>query len=118
MSPRHLASYLVEAKADFPDPRALLVHDDKTLRRYVLSWSPLLVRVVREWPEDDSLAAVWACVEVDTEALGDLTGDSTPDVRQNLRRLQALELIYPDGTVPTAVTRVVNKLFNVATTDD
>lgn len=118
MNPRHLASYLIEAKQNFPPPRALLVVDDKTLRRYVLSWSPLLVRVVKDWPDDDSLAAVWACVEVDTEALGDLTGDSTPDVRQNLRRLQALELIYPDGTVPEAVSRVVNKLFNGATADD
>jgi hypothetical protein len=108
-----LSSYLVEIKDRFPPARALLVLDDKTLRRYVLSWSPLLVRVLKDWPDDDSLTAAWDCVEVDTDALADLTGDSRPGMAAALRQLQRLEMIYPDGTIPAAVTRVLNKRFKM-----
>jgi hypothetical protein len=97
----------------FPPARALLVLDNKTLRRYVLSWSPLLVRVVKDWPDDDTLAAAWACVEVNTETLSDLTGDSPPAVAAALRQLQALEMVHPDGTIPRAVTQVLTKRFNL-----
>lgn len=115
MSLRLLGSYLDEHKERFPPARALLVLDDKTLRRYVLSWSPLVVRMVKEWPDDETLAAAWSCVEVDTAALADLTGDSPPDVAAALRRLQALEMVYPDGTIPSAVTKVLTKQFNLET---
>jgi hypothetical protein len=108
-----LGTYLDEVKEAFPPARALLVLDDKTLRRYVLSWSPVLVRQVKDWPDDDSLNAAWACVTVDTAALADLTGDPPPHVAAALRRLQALEMIYPDGTIPQAVKRVLTKRFNV-----
>jgi hypothetical protein len=113
VNPLFLSSYLVEIKDRFPPARALLVLDDKTLRRYVLSWSPMLVRVVKEWPDDDSLAAAWACVEVDTDALADLTGDSPPAMAAALRQLQRLEMVYPDGTIPAAVTKVLNKRFRI-----
>ncbi len=115
MSLRLLGSYLEEHKERFPPTRALLVLDDKTLRRYVLSWSPLVVRMVKEWPDDETLAAAWACVEVDTAALADLTGDSQPEVAAALRQLQALEMVYPDGTIPRAVNQVLTKRFNLET---
>ena len=113
MNPRLLGSYLEDIKDRFPPARALLVLDDKTLRRYVLSWSPMLVRVVKDWLDDDTLAAAWACVVVDTAALADLTGDSPPAVAAALRQLQALEMVYPDGTIPRAVNQVLTKRFNL-----
>jgi hypothetical protein len=50
---------------------------------------------------------------VDTDALADLTGDSRPGMAAALRQLQRLEMIYPDGTIPAAVTRVLNKRFKM-----
>lgn len=103
--------YLAEHKDRFNKPRALLVREEKALRRYVLSWNPLLVRRVLDAYGDSTLADLWACVAVDHQALAELTGDSMPDVMATLRRLQALELIYPDGTLPLAVTRLLNAEF-------
>lgn len=115
MSLHLLGTYLEDLKQAFPPARALLVLDDKTLRRYVLSWSPVLVRQVKDWPDDESLNAAWACVTVDTAALADLTGDPPPHVAAALRRLQALEMIYPDGTVAAPVVQVLMKQFKLET---
>lgn len=30
-----------------------------------------------------------------------------------LRQLRALEMVYPDGTIPQAVTKVLTKRFNI-----
>lgn len=106
--------YLAEHKDRFNKPRALLVREEKTLRRYVLSWNPLLVRRELDAYDtfgDPTLADLWACVVVDHQALAELTGDSMPDVMATLRRLQALELIYPDGTLPHAVVKLLNAEF-------
>jgi len=105
--------YLAEHKDRFNKPRALLVREEKTLRRYVLSWNPLLVRrnLEHEPYGDPTLADLWACVHVDHQALAELTGDSMPDVMATLRRLQALELIYPDGSLPIAVVKLLNAEF-------
>ncbi|MGE0350962.1 hypothetical protein [Hydrogenophaga sp.] len=102
---------LDEHKERFNKPRALLVREEKTLRRYVLSWNPQLVRRFIEPHGDASLADLWDCVDVNHQALAELTGDSMPDVMATLRRLQALELIYPDGTLPVAVVRLLNAEF-------
>lgn len=101
-------------KARFVGFRALLVLDDKVLRRYVMAWGPLLVRRFDDWPMDNTLAALWACVDVDFDALGDLTNDSHADVVARFRQMQALELVYPDGTVAEAVVKVLtNELQKV-----
>lgn len=103
--------YLADHKDRFNKPRALLVREDKTLRRYVLSWNPQLVRQREYDGFGETLAELWACVEVNHQALADLTGDSLPDVHAALRRLQGLELIYPDGSIPLAVTRLLTAEF-------
>ena len=99
--------YLDTLKEQFVESRAMLVLDDKVLRRYVLSWSPLLVRVVHEYPMGGSLSELWECVQVDYQALAELTGDSMPDVLARLRQVQGLQLVYPDGSVPQAVTHML-----------
>lgn len=93
---------------EFPEHRACLVLDDKVVRRYVVAWNPQLVRVLRGgWVSGRSLPELWDCVYVDLQALMDITGDSEPEARAMLRRLQALQLIYPDGTVPHAATKAI-----------
>lgn len=100
---------------EFPEHRACLVLDDKTVRRYVVAWNPTLVRVLNGgWIYGRTVGDLWDCVEVDMRALMDITGDSEPEVRAMLRRLQALQLIYPDGSVPHAATKaILSKLVEI-----
>ena len=94
-------------KAKFEEYRALIVIDDKTLRRYAMAWSPLLVRLQDEWPLDNGMVDLWKCVVVDFQALADLTGDTIPEVMGTFQRAKGLHLIYPDGSVPAAVKFVL-----------
>lgn len=94
-------------KERFEGFRALIVLDDKTLRRYVLAWSPLLVKLRDDWPLDNSLADLWKCVDVDMQALADLTGDALAEVHGNFQRARGLQLIYPDGSIPAMVGAVL-----------
>ena len=94
-------------KSDFAAWRALVVLDDKPLRRYVMCWRPSLVRRVSDWPIGSDIASLWDCVHVDVQALSEMTGDALPDVQSRLRQAQGMELIYPDGTVARDVARVM-----------
>jgi len=98
-------------KEDFEPSRALIVLDDKMIRRYVLSWGPQLVRRVSSWPEGETITDLWRCVDVDYQALADLTGQNLPEVRSCFRQVQGLGLIYPDGTVPDPVVQMLRKEF-------
>lgn len=96
-------------KERFPPHKALLVLDDKTLRRYVMCWGPQLVKLLDDYPLDNDLPTLWKCVQVDYAALADLSGDSLPNVMANFRQAQGLELIYPDGSVAREVIEVLDK---------
>ena len=96
-------------KERFEPYRALIVLDDKALRRYVMSWGPGLVRRHDDYPLDNDMAALWACVTVNFQALADLSGDSMPQVMSYFTRAQGLQLIYPDGTVPAALVKLLRK---------
>ncbi len=98
---------LRRVKERFEDWRALVVLDDKPLRRYVMCWRPSLVRRVLDWPVTPGIAGLWDCVEVDMRALCEITGDALPDVQSRLRQAQGMELIYPDGSVARAVAKVM-----------
>lgn len=98
---------LDEHKARFEPWRALIVLDDKVVRRYVMAWSPLLVRRVNDWPDGESMADLWACVEVNYHALGEVTGDGQPDVMGRFRQCQRMNLIYPDGSVEREVVKIL-----------
>lgn len=101
------SEYVQDLGDRFPEGRALLVLDDKTLRRYVLCWGPALVRRLNDWPEDSQPATLWDCVEVNLDALADLAGDTLSDARARLRQIQGLGLVLPDGSLPAAVMRVL-----------
>lgn len=96
-------------KERFEPYRALIVLDDKALRRYVMCWGPQLVRRHNDYPLDSGMADLWACVTVDYQALADLTGHSLPQVMCYFRQAQGLHLIYPDGSVAEAVTDMLRK---------
>lgn len=96
-------------KEKFEPFRALVVLDDKALRRYVISWGPQLVRRFDDYPLDNSMPDLWNCVTVDYQALADLTGDSLPHVMSYFRQAQGLQLIYPDGSIAPAVANVLTK---------
>lgn len=96
-------------KEKFEPYRALIVLDDKALRRYVMCWGPQLVRRHNDYPIDTDMGALWACVTVDFAALADLTGHSLPQVASYFRQAQGLQLIYPDGSVPAAVSKLLRK---------
>lgn len=98
---------LDRVKQRFEAWRALVVLDDKPLRRYVMCWRPSLVRRVSDWPVTPGIASLWDCVHVDLQALSEMTGDALPDVQSRLRQAQGMELIYPDGTVARDVARVM-----------
>lgn len=103
----YLALALAPHKELFEAYRALIVLDDKAMRRYVMAWGPQLVQVIDHYPLEYDMASLWRSVQVDMQALGDLTGDSPPEVRARLRQAQGLELIYPDGTVAQAAANVL-----------
>lgn len=96
-------------KENFEPFRAMVVLDDKALRRYVLCWGPMLVRRVSDWPLGNTLHDLWDCVTVNFKALGDLTGDSLPEVMGYFRQAQGMQLIYPDGSIEVEVVRVLDK---------
>lgn len=98
-------------KARFQDFKALVVLDDKPLRRLVMCWGPHLVRRLQDYPLDTSMADLWGCVEVDYQVLVDLTGLTLPQVLGYFRQAQGMQLIYPDGTLAGAVTMVLLKRY-------
>jgi len=108
----HFDDSLKDIKRQFEPWRALVVLDDKALRRQVLSWGPQLIRRLSDWPEGRHLADLWACVEVDFNALAELAGETQVDVRLHFRQAQGLGLIYPDGSVASAVREVLTSKFN------
>lgn len=94
-------------KERFEPFKALIVLDDKALRSYVISWGPQLVKQLNDYPLDDDMPTLWKCVDVDFQALADLTGDPMPLVMAYFRRAQGLQLIYPDGTVAEAIANLL-----------
>lgn len=96
-------------KEKFEPFRALIVLDDKPMRKYVMCWGPQLVRRLHDYPLDTTMADLWDCVKVDYQALADLTGDPMPMVMGRFRQAQGLQLIYPDGSVAAAVASVLRK---------
>lgn len=93
-------------KDQFPAYRAIVVVDDKLLRRLVLCWRPSLVRRFMQ-PTGNTLADLWRAVDVDFEALGRLTSFSQADVLARFEQARGLELIYPDGSLPQEVLNVL-----------
>lgn len=100
---------LATQKENFEPYRALIILDEKQLRKYVLCWGPHLVRRIGDYALGHAMPDLWDCVTVDYQALADLTGDPMPQVMGRFRQAQGLQLIFPDGTVADAVANVLRK---------
>ncbi len=78
------------------------------LLRYASVWPRVTLERLGE-PVTDTWGALWACVRVDLEGLALLVNEPEPVAARVLRRLQAMHVIYPDGSVPELVRKVIGK---------
>lgn len=102
---------LEEHREAFEPYRALAVDQDAPLLRLVLSWGPALVRQLHTDPAGSDLRDLWDCVDVDTQALADLTGWGLPQVMSTLRQAQGLRLIWPDGSLAEPLVLLLDKRY-------
>ena len=75
----------------------------------VLSWGPELVRQRYSEPAGHELRDLWDCVEVDNQAMADLTGWGLPQVLATFRQAQGLRLIWPDGSLADPLAQLLDQ---------
>jgi hypothetical protein len=106
--------FLLEEHREAFDPyRALVVDKDPPLLRLVLSWGPAVVRQLHTEPLGNDLRDLWDCVEVDIQALVDLTGWGIPQVMSTLRQAQGLRLIWPDGSLSEPLALLLDNRYGL-----
>lgn len=99
---------LAHFKAESKPEDAMVPILEPALLTYAAVWPRVTVRRVGE-PTSDTWDALWACVEVDMDSL-EMLMDAPPNkAAGTLRRLQALRVIFPDGTVPDMVKKMISK---------
>lgn len=81
---------------------------------FAAAWRRVPMERVREVPEGDSWEALWACVRVNTKTLATLVDVHEAKAAAVSARLIALHLVYPDGTMPEVVKKLINKSVNDA----
>lgn len=96
-------------KAYPKDLNVTLLITDHALLRYSVIWKQVLVGRVSDCPRDDTWAALWECVNVDYDAIAMLADDEMVLTRKTIERLKGLQLIYPDGTLPTLAEKAIEK---------
>lgn len=60
-------------------------------------------------PAEATWGDLWDCVTVDYEALAMLADDELVKARKTVERLKGLRLVYPDGSLPELVNKVITK---------
>lgn len=60
-------------------------------------------------PAEASWGALWDCVVVDLDAIALLADDELVKARKTVERLKGLRLVYPDGSLPELVNKVITK---------
>ena len=86
----------------------MMVIVDPGLLRFAAVWARVpIVRLGEPCAVDWD--ALWDCVHVDTAALAMLAGVPEPEGRGALVRLKTLRLVYPDGSVPELVRKILGK---------
>lgn len=76
---------------------------------FAAAWRRVPIERLSDAPEGDSWDALWACVRVNTKALATLADVHEAKASAVSARLMALHLVYPDGTVPEVVRKLINK---------
>lgn len=67
-------------------------------------------------PVEASWGALWDCVAVDLEVIAMLADDELIKARKTVERLKGLRLVYPDGSLPELVNKVITKKVKDALT--
>lgn len=90
---------------------------EPALLMHAALWQRVTVTRLTE-PQAETWEGLWACVKVDVEGLAMLMDVPNNKAAGVLRRLQALRVIYPDGSVPELVRKLINKRVQDALKQD
>lgn len=90
---------------------ALILLQDNALLKYAGLWRKAMVTSVSSYPIDSGWRSLWECVTVDYQLLADMADETEGRARFQLRRLQEMRLVYPDGTRTAMATKAVMKFM-------
>jgi len=112
---------LAEYKANPRRESVMLLLTDGPLLSYVVIFKQCpperrLVEGVEAEPVEASWTALWDCVSVNYEMIAMLADDELVKARKMVERLKGLRLVYPDGTLPELVEKVIIKRVKDALT--
>lgn len=111
------AELLAHHKAQARPEDAMVPILEPALLTYAALWARVGLMRVAE-PAGTGWADLWACVEVDVPGMAMLMDVPENKAANVLRRLQALRVIYPDGSVPDLVRKLINKRVQEALKQD
>lgn len=105
---------LAQYKANPRRESAMLLLTDSRLLAYAVIFKQCppvrrLVDDVEAEPVEASWAALWDCVKVDLAVIAMLADDELIKARKTVERLKGLRLVYPDGSLPELVNKVITK---------
>jgi hypothetical protein len=105
---------LDQYKANPRRESAMLLLTDARLLAYAVIFKqcPPERRMVDAEPMEPvaaSWVALWDCVSVDLETIAMLADDELVKARKTVERLKGLRLVYPDGSLPELVNKVITK---------
>lgn len=112
---------LAEYKANPRRESAMLLLTDARLLNYAVIFKQCpperrLVDGEPMEPVEASWTALWDCVNVNYETIAMLADDEMVKARKMVERLKGLRLVYPDGSLPELVNKVIIKKVTDALT--
>ena len=99
---------LEKCKAEFRPEDAIVTVLEPALLMYAAAWPRVTVKRIGE-PAADTWDGLWGCVKVDIDSLAMLLDVPNNKAIGIVLRLKALRVVYPDGTVPDLVRKVIQK---------
>jgi len=105
---------LEQYKANPRRESAMLLLTDAKLLAYAVIFKQCpperrLVDGLEAEPVEANWGALWDCVAVDLEVIAMLADDELVKARKTVERLKGLRLVYPDGSLPELVNKVITK---------
>lgn len=104
---------LAKFKAETKPEDAMVAILDHDLLMQAAVWQRVGIQRLGE-PVADTWEALWGSVKVDVECLALLIDVPHSVAGAVFKRMQTLRIIYPDGTVPDLVRKVIQKRVNDA----
>lgn len=108
---------LVQHKAQARPEDAMVPILEPALLTYAALWPRVGLTRVAE-PVGSSWEDLWACVQWDVAGMAMLMDVPENKAANVLHRLKALRVIYPDGSVPDLVRKLINKRVQDALKQD